>query len=113
MAWRAAIVVFLLIVVIWFVSKLVRPAHGHDWYEKACCSDGDCQPAPPGSVVLTDRGWLVYEGLTNPKGVRLMRNVLIPFGDQKIRPLPPGVPPGLHLCTSSGTVYCIYLDGGI
>jgi hypothetical protein len=112
--WKVAGLLLLIWLTIWFVAKVtVRPAHGHDFYEKFCCSDGDCQLAPPGSIAMTDKGWLVRRGTRNPKGVILQKDVLVPFNDRKVRPLPPDVAPGIHVCSSAGMVYCLYLDAGI
>lgn len=95
------------------LSALVStPVYAHDWYEKECCDEGDCQPAPPGSVEYTDRGWLVRKGVRNPKGVILQFNIVIPFDHKKVRPRPPEAGPGIDICTSSDTVYCVYLDSG-
>ena len=88
------------------------PAGAHSWYEKECCDKGDCQPAPPGSVEYTERGWLVRKGIKNPKGVTLQFNILIPFDHKKVRPRPKEAGPGIDICTSSDTVFCLYLDSG-
>ena len=87
-------------------------AIAHSWYEKECCDKGDCQPAPPGSVEYTDRGWLVRKGIKNPKGVTLQFNIVIPFDHKKVRPRPKEAGPGIDICTSSDTVFCLYLDSG-
>ncbi len=92
--------------------QFAAPALAHSWYEKECCDKGDCQPAPPGSVEYTDRGWLVRKGIKNPKGVTLQFNIVIPFDHKKVRPRPPEAGPGIDICTSSDTVFCLYLDSG-
>ena len=107
--YRWSLIVAATVLVLWVI---VNVASAHEWYENECCSDGDCQLAPSGSVEWTQGGWLVKRGLKNPEGAILQSDVLVPFDDKRVRPLPSHVPPGLHICTSAFLVYCIYLDGG-
>ena len=94
---------------------LAGTANAHDWYDRTCCSGADCQPAPINSVELTDKGYFVRRGVENPLGVKLQQGRLVPFNDKRIRPMPPGAPAGtgMHICTNSQQVLCIYLDSGI
>lgn len=86
---------------------------GH-WYETRCCSGMDCQPAPIGSVELMNNGWFVRRGLRNPAGAVLQNNDFIAFDDGRIKPLPPQAPrgTGMHICSNSQRVICVYVDSG-
>jgi hypothetical protein len=78
----------------------------HSFYEYRCCSDRDCQPIDFDEVQVTPRGYIIRTS-----------GVLIPFGDQRIRPTP--IEDELqryHLCTTSGKkagpVLCLYVPQG-
>lgn len=77
-------------------------AEGHDFYDAWCCSGdpvtGDCAPAPAGSVTWSPSGWQVQKF-----------HETVPFGDQRIRYNPPGVP-GIHICEyPADHLRCLYL----
>ena len=93
---------------------LTGTANAHSWYETRCCSGGDCQPAPIGSVELTDGGWFVHRGIRNPNGAVLQNDDFISFSDNRIKPLPQSAPrgTGMHICTNQLRVICVYVDSG-
>lgn len=97
------------------------PAFAHDWYPKNCCHGNECQHAPLNSYTVTDEGIIVHNGVINPAGQKLTKDILIPFGDAKIKQFPPEAyaskysnqPSGIHICTNTGLVRCIFIDSGI
>jgi len=64
---------------------MLSSASAHDWYPLEFCSKKDCSMVPAGAVKRTSKGWLLPSGHT------------IPFGDYRVKPLPPGKV-GVHVC---------------
>lgn len=123
-----ALLVALMALLLW-----LGKADAHSWYPNSCCHSGDCRHALPGEVVFTDRGIVVRAGTTSPKGQTLEHDILVPFGDPRIKRFPPEAyneswgpnDGGIHICIYSyrtfynnkGTlnegVRCIFMDPGV
>lgn len=75
---------------------------GHGWYDGRCCSDRDCAPLPPDTLITPVLGGYAITLGPNGRRVFFSRDKVKPSHDERY-----------HACLSaSGTPFCIYVPLG-
>lgn len=86
---------------------LSAPAHAHDWYEPACCSDTDCAPIPDTAVREGPNGYEVTLQPGQHPMVKAPLSYVVPY--DKAKQSPDGK---YHACiTATGYRPCFYAGG--
>ena len=87
-----------------FYSWEIGKAHGHEWYDRSCCSGQDCRP-----VLCTDLKYNLVTKSWSYKGMEFSGTMIKPSQDNQC-----------HVCFSSindergkeyNTPFCVYLPG--
>jgi hypothetical protein len=82
-------------------AHAVRTAHGHSWYDAACCAEDDCWPVDDDNLAEIDGGWRYV-----PTGNEFRGTMVRPTRDRR-----------QHVCIGSkgwnwGRSYCVYVRMG-
>lgn len=115
--WLRVVVLVLLAVAAVFLAFGALPAWAHDWYDGACCNQGDCYRTAQGEVQLSENGWFVRS-----------TGEVVPFNDPRIKL---SQDPFIHRCVfkvatpvffqngkdlgamRAGDTRCLYIQGGM
>jgi hypothetical protein len=85
-------------------TLLPLPAIAHDWYDRNCCSDRDCEPLPPEAVEDMADGWHI--NYISARGFRV--KFVLPHG--KERHSHDGQ---FHGCAAPTNFYCLYVPSNV